>query len=54
MATWTQLVWQQAAVALLNGKQNLRTLHILYYNRLYIINWYIYLKLLKHHIPLQT
>jgi hypothetical protein len=30
MATWTQLVWQQAAVALLNGKQNLRTLHTVF------------------------
>jgi hypothetical protein len=29
MATWTQLVWQQAAVALLNGEQNLRTFYIL-------------------------
>jgi hypothetical protein len=56
MATWTQLVWQQAAVALLNGEQNLRTSHILYHNLLYIYHSLVNLfkNFLKHPIPLQT
>jgi hypothetical protein len=38
MATWTQLVWQQAAVALLNGEQNLRTFFITFHSLTNLVN----------------